>query len=75
MGVFLRNSSSASRSRDPHLWALAGKDVQQHDGGLGRLSQRQTGIVYHEKLTSSMEGVEMQQRVVVGDVPGLLHVS
>lgn len=77
MGVFLRNNSSASRSRkswDPHLWALGDKDVQQHDGlvgGLERLSQGQTGTVYHEKLTSVMEGGEAQQRMVVGEVLGL----
>lgn len=66
VGVFLRKNSSASRSGKswvPHLWALEGKDVQQHDGmagGLGRLSRGQTGIVYHEELTSSMEGGETQ---------------
>lgn len=40
--------------------------MQQHDGmagGLGRLSQGQTGIVYHEILTSNIEGGETQQRV------------
>lgn len=33
--------------------------MKGHDGtagGLGRLSQGQTGIVYHAKLTNNMEG-------------------
>ena len=48
--------------------------MQQRDGmagGLGRLSQGQTGIVYHEKPTSNMEGDKTQRSVVVGEVPGL----